>query len=144
MLKQITKDEAFQKLSALCARKEYCIADLNNKMYSWTLSDDEKADIIDHLIEEGYIDELRYAKAFTHDKFHYNHWGEIKIRFELAQRHISSKNIDTALQDLSEEDRTHMLLHLIEIKKKETTDRTKLPRYLASKGFSYDEIMDVL
>ena len=34
---------------------------------------------------EKYIDESRFAKAYVNDKYKFNKWGRIKIRFELSK-----------------------------------------------------------
>lgn len=150
LLKQISKQDALLRLSSLCARCEYCRADMTKKMQRWDLTDEEKSEIIEKLISEGFIDEHRYAIAFTRDKFQYNHWGIVKIRIELKKKHISESDIEDALAELSDGDTKEMLRRLIESKEKtvkaksEYEKRAKLFRFALSKGFTYDQISEVL
>ena len=149
-LKQISETEALSRLSSLCARSEYCIFDMRRKMQKWDLTPEAKERIISTLLKERFIDEARYAKAFTRDKFRYNHWGTMKIAQELRRRHISDDDIEAARQEVSSKDSKNELRRLIEAKSKtvkaksEYEKRAKLFRYAMSKGFLYDEIMEIL
>ena len=44
----LSEEQAYQKLSALCAVSEQCIADIRRKMQKWTIIGDAEA-IIDRL-----------------------------------------------------------------------------------------------
>ena len=65
--------QALQRLAALCAKAEYCGADIQRKLARWQLDADPDADqtakqhILDRLAKDGYIDEARYAHAFVRD-----------------------------------------------------------------------------
>ena len=73
-------EEALYKSAAYCSQSEHCISDLRNKLTQWGVMESDWDKIIRYLVDENYINESRYAIAFTKDKFRYNKWGKIKIR----------------------------------------------------------------
>ena len=168
-----TEQEAFMKLSALCASAEYCEADMRRKMARWILvspsqtlpegedladteindevsNDKIKNRIIDKLYQERFIDENRYAHAFVRDKFRYNHWGKVRISQELRMRKIDAAIIAEALEEIPEDDNLDTLRQLIASKKKsvkgksEYDIRCKLIRFALGRGFQMDDILKVV
>ena len=65
---------------------------------------DDIAHIIKDLVKEGYIDELRYAKAFVHDKVRFAKWGRTKIAQGLWQKRIPADVADEALASIDEDE----------------------------------------
>ena len=145
-----TEQEAYQKLSALCAMSEQCCHDVMQKMRRWELKEDVAEKIVVRLVKERFIDEERFARAFVRDKFRYNHWGRVKIELELKKRNIASRHIEMGLEELKEEDNLDTLRQLIEKKrpsvkgKNEYEIKGKLIRYALGKGFPMDHIIKVV
>ena len=145
ILKKISDDAAFQRLSSLCATAEYCLFDMRRKMERWDLTDQQKARLLKRLVAEKYVDENRYAHAFVRDKSRYNKWGAKRIEFELRKRHIDDDDIRDALTELQELDTDDMLINLLRQKAKtvkycnEYELLTKLMRFAAGRGFSADD-----
>ena len=79
MKKEKTEEEAFLQLAALCANAEHCQYEMLEKMKRWELSEEAQARVMAQLIEERYVDDRRYARAFVKDKIRYNKWGRRKI-----------------------------------------------------------------
>lgn len=148
--KKLSESEAFNKLSALCATAEYCRADMMKKMQNWELPYGCEDNIISRLIKERYIDESRYAKAFTRDKFRYNGWGMMRIERELRIKGIDNALIEEAKSEIDETENDEMLRRLIEGKrrtvkgKSEYDIKTKLMRYAVSKGFTMESIYRII
>lgn len=148
--KRLSESEAFNKLSALCATAEYCCADIRKKMANWELPDGCEERIIRRLTEERYIDESRYAKAFTRDKFRYNGWGTKRIERELSLKGIAGNLIEEAKAEIDDEENDDMLRKLIKSKqrtvkgKSEYEVKAKLMRYALSKGFTMDSIYRII
>lgn len=142
-----SEQEAFNKLSALCASAEYCETDMRRKMQRWELPEGAEERIIAKLYKERFIDDKRYAHAFVRDKFRYNHWGRVRISRELRMRNIASEVIDEALNEIPEEDKLETLRHLINNKRKtvkgksEYEVRTKLIRFALGRGFELEDII---
>ena len=145
-----TEQEAYQKLSALCAMSEQCCHDMMRKMSRWQMDQEVAEKVVARLVKEGFINEERYARAFVRDKFRYNHWGEVKIKHELKLKGISQKHIEAGLEKLDEDDNLNALREIIQKKrpsvkgKSDYEIRCKLIRFAVGRGFDMDDIMKVL
>ena len=95
-------EKALQKLKHYCGYQERSHAEVKQKLYSLGLFEKEAEELISRLIEEGYLDEERFAISYASGKSRNNGWGRIKIRHELQQRGISKYCILKALQSLDE------------------------------------------
>ena len=80
MKKDMTEQEAYLQLAALCAQAEHCQQEMRDKMRRWELDETVQNRIIDRLIKERYVDDERYARAFVKDKIRYNKWGRRKVQ----------------------------------------------------------------
>ena len=142
-------DELRYKAEAYCAGVEHCCSDVYNKLQQWGATHEQSDAIIAHLIQQRYIDELRYCRAFAHDKLLYQGWGRLKIKAALYAKHLPSSNISEALENLDESDYRSTLQRVIATKKRaiKSSDpmaREKLIRFCLQRGFTYDEIEDLL
>ena len=115
--KQYTEQEAYTRLSALCAMGEHCCYDMQKKMRNWELPEGAEDRVIEKLVKEKFIDEGRFARAFVRDKFRYNRWGKIRIQQELRLRQISQKHIDEALEEIESDDNLSTLTEIIKKKR---------------------------
>ena len=144
-----TEQEAYQRLSALCAMSEQCCHDVK-KMKRWEVTDEMAERIVARLVKEKFIDEERFARAFVKDKFRYNHWGRVRIEQELKMRKIAPKHIEMGLEELKEEDSLGALREMIQKKlptvkgKNEYEIRGKLIRFVLGRGFAMDDIMKIV
>jgi len=139
--KQLTKEQALQKLRHYCGYQERCHAEVKTKLYELGVRKADHDEIISTLIEEDYLNEERFAIAFAGGKFRMKQWGRIKIKYELKQKQVSEYNIKKALKQANEEDYLKTLDKLAEEKystlKSEqwlTTKKTTMD-YLMQKGF---------
>lgn len=139
--KTISKEAALSRLAALCARSEQCIQSCTEKLTRWGVSADDATAIIQHLIDEKYIDERRYANLFTKDKHRLAHWGKNKIANALKINKIPSAYIDEALAQIPDESYETQLTDLVmkklkSCKAKNAYDlKAKLYRFAISRGF---------
>ena len=95
-------EKALQKIKHYCGYQVRSHAEVKHKLYSLGLFEKEAEELISRLIEEGYLDEERFAISYASGKSRNNGWGRIKIRHELQQRGISKYCILKALQSLDE------------------------------------------
>ena len=70
--------------------------------------------IIGHLIKHNYLNETRFAQAYTRGKFTQKKWGKKRIERELKIRDISKFNITIALREIKDEDYLKTLSKLTE------------------------------
>ncbi|MBO7160768.1 MAG: RecX family transcriptional regulator [Paludibacteraceae bacterium] len=136
-------------MMAYCSRSEHCVFDVMEKLSAAAVSEDDANEIVQELIRLGYIDELRYARAFVNDKFRFNKWGKIKIAHALRQKKVASNVIQDALDTIDDEAYNQVLMQLIESKKKTTKatatqQRAAVMRFALSRGFEYETIMRLL
>ena len=147
---QPSYEQALSRATALCSRSEHSIADIRHKLRQWRVAPSDTDQIIDRLIDEKYIDELRYAKAYVRDKYRLQHWGRVKITAMLRQEHISNTHITQALNEIDPQEYRDILTQTLNAKRRTLKDQdpyiiqNKLIRYAASRGYEIDEIMTSL
>jgi regulatory protein len=95
-------EKALQKLKHYCGYQERSHADVKQKLYSLGIFRNEAEELISHLIEEGYLNEERFAIAYASGKSRNKGWGRIRIRHELEQKRVSHYCIRKALESLDE------------------------------------------
>jgi len=134
----------------LCSVKEMCTSDIIGRMERMGIGKDEQDAILKRLIEEGFLNEERYATAFVRDKSRISSWGRVKIRYALRSKGISDEIIDASLEEVTkdeERDRLHRLLTLKakSMKMEEPRDKrlAKLVRFAIARGFDYDSSVRV-
>lgn len=152
MLPNLSPEEYFalQKAMKLCASEERSPFYIRQKFYQWGLSKEQSERLIHHLLEQNFLNEQRFADAFVRGKFKIKGWGKVKIKAELQSRGISSQAIHTAFQQFETESYQDTLKQLAQKKLKSLKNlspaeqRPKLIRYLLSKGYEYEAIIEIL
>ena len=143
-------EEFFLKASYYCSLSEHCVKKVREKLVQWETPKEFIEPIIEKLLEQDYINEERFSRAFVKDKFRFNHWGRIKIQIHLRALGISSENITKAMSEIDEDEYAEILDEIVEKKRKtikKGTDlevRAKLLRHALSRGFEYEIIASKL
>jgi regulatory protein len=117
--RQLTPQQALQKLKHYCAYQERCHSEVKDKLYNYGLHTKDVEQIISTLIEENYLDEERFAIHFAGGKFRMKKWGRIKIRYELKKRLVSEFCIKKAIQSIDEDQYESAIEKLVESKIKD-------------------------
>ncbi len=142
--------EVKQKLEAFCAYQERCDQEIRKKLISWNIMSDDADILISDLIQHNFLNEERFAEAFVSGKFRIKKWGKIKIKQQLKQKRISDYSINKGLSQIDDTEYLETLNQLtfsknVLIKAKDKWDRkVKLQRYLQTKGYETDLIMQVM
>jgi len=150
MKKVFTEPEALNAAAALCSTSEHCVRQIEEKLSQWGVEPDASERIISRLIEEKYIDESRFARAYALDKFRYNRWGRVKIDFHLRSLAIAPTLRHEALAQIDDDEYQGMLSQLLQSKEpgvKASSDyerRGKLIRFALGRGFEMDAILRCL
>ena len=150
MKKEKTEEEAFLQLAALCANAEHCQYEMLEKMKRWELSEEAQARVMAQLIEERYVDDRRYARAFVKDKIRYNKWGRRKVQQGLWMKRIDKEIQDEVLDDIDEKEYLNVLKPLLKQKRKSIKANSdyelnqKLVRFAYGGGFTFDIIRQCL
>lgn len=137
------------RLRGLCSRREYCVADVLKKACDAMDGDRSAAqEVVDLLVSEKYVDDLRYASSFARDKAAIQGWGEVKIRYMLAGKGVARDVIDKALEEIDQEKAGSRLEKLLENKFRTLKDdpqcRFKMLRFGLGRGYSYDEVSEMV
>lgn len=145
-MKEITEQEAYLRLTALCAQAEHCQHEMLEKMKKWELADEAQARVMERLIKERYVDDERYARAFVMDKIRYNKWGRRKVEQALWMKRIDKGIQERVLSEVDDEEYVSALRPLLKQKQRSTKAasdyelRQKLIRFALSRGFGFDII----
>lgn len=146
MKKEMTEQEAYLQLAALCAQAEHCQQEMRDKMKRWEIDETVQNRIIARLVKERYIDDERYARAFVKDKIRYNKWGRRKVQQALWQKRIDDDIQRHVLDEIDEKEYLDVLRPLLKQKRKTIKAQSdyelnhKLMRFALSRGFTFDII----
>lgn len=143
--------EAKAKLEAFCAYQERCQFEIQNKLITWKFPEEQRNQLIAHLITHRFLDEERFACAYVSGKFRIKKWGKIKIKQHLKQKQISSYSIQKAMKEIDAGEYYDTIYKLAErkwLERKADEDlwnfQAKVSRYLAAKGYESDLIYEVV
>ena len=140
------QSSAYDKAALLCSRYEKCTSQIYEKLKLWGLSTAESEQVVKQLVEEKYLDDERFARAYVKDKFRFNHWGKQKIAHVLRAKNISPEILDLALEEIVDDDYSDNLRKLLtdkekSIKSKDKYDkRNKLMRFALGRGFESGKV----
>ena len=148
----LTFENALSRAADLCARCEQCSPDILKKLDSWGINASDSAKIIRRLEELKFLDNLRFAKAYAHDKLHFSGWGRRKIRQGLWAKRLPTDIIDHAFDDIDEEDDEYRAIALRVMKAKirqlkewplSRESKLKVVKFAMTRGFEYPLIVDI-
>ncbi|MBQ8500253.1 MAG: RecX family transcriptional regulator [Bacteroidales bacterium] len=137
--------KVLDRLRRQCSRREYCSSDILRKAAEALGKDSDAAsEVLRVLVEERYVDDLRYASAFARDKSSIAGWGEVKIRYMLSAKGVAKKVIDEALQEIDRPKADMRLEKLLENKwktlKNDPQGKFKLIRFALGRGYGYEYV----
>lgn len=142
--------DALDKMAKYCAYQERCVKDVRDKLKTFDLPEEEKTKILDYLIDNRFVNDERFAKAFVRGKVNQSGWGLNKIRFHLIQKGIAKEIINEALSQTDEEVYRQRLIDILKTKSKtvkaanDYEKKRKLAAYAIQKGFEGSLVWEVL
>jgi regulatory protein len=127
--------------------RETCSQSVRQKLALWKVEEPQAAQLLQKLQAAGYVDDARYARAFTREKSRYAKWGSAKICQYLQAKRIDADLIRQALGEIDVEPQPEVIRELLE--KKSHSIRAKSPqdffaklvRFGTSRGYSYDLVV---
>ena len=143
-------EQVLDKMAKYCAYQERCVKDVTDKLRSFDIPQEAKNEILAYLLDNRFVDDERFAKAFVKGKINQSGWGLNKIRFHLIQKGIDKDIIDEALAGTDEETYRQRLIEILKIKAKtvkaenDFEKKRKLAAYAMQKGFEADLVWEVL
>lgn len=138
---QVQYNKALNKVMEICSKTEHCTFDIVEKLKKYGLTSAEIDKAIKYLQAEKFIDDSRFANMYVNDKFRFNQWGKVKIKFMMRQKKIDDNIIDNAIDNIDDDEYQAVLLQIIEKKAPSVNAKTeyeksgKLAQYAISKGF---------
>ena len=139
---ELSKAEWLDKCEAYCARAEHCAADVRRKLYEWGAPADFSDEIEQILYERDFLNDARFCNAYVHDKVAYQRWGRLKIQAGLHALQLPESEIAKALDSIEENSYFSNLRKLLQERRSDSEE--KRLRFLAQRGFTFDEIHQVL
>ena len=143
-MKTLTPQQAKQQIERYCAYQERSHLEVRNKLYSYGLHRDDVDDMLATLIMDGFLNEERFAKAFSGGKFRMKKWGRIKIMHALESKGVSANCIRIGLREIDDQAYIKTLRDLLEDKYQSLPQenpfvvRDKLSTYAIQKGYEPD------
>ena len=150
MANPLSPEQILDKMAKYCAYQERCVKDVTDKLKTFEITSKEREEILNYLIDNRFVDNNRFAKAFVRGKINQTGWGLNKIRFHLIQKGIDKEIIDEAMQSFDEEAYRQRLIEVLNAKAKtvkaanDFEKNRKLAAYAMQKGFEASLIWEVL
>ena len=107
-------------------------------------------EIISSLIQDDYLNEERFAKAYAGGKWRAKRWGRVRIKMELQQRGVSAYCIRKAMAEIEEDDYEKVLAELVAKKYQSLKEyqyiirHKKTADYIIGKGFEPELVRAIL
>lgn len=134
-----------------CANEEQCRTSVRKKLCDWGATPDSSSKIVTRLIDQGFIDERRYARAYVSAKLRNQKWGRLKVIYQLRSKQVPPKFITEALAEIPEEEYRNILLDVAKTKwdtypatESNAKRRSKLVTFLASRGYESPVIQSMI
>lgn len=132
-------DSVLKKILHYCSYQDRCVSEVKTKISTFEISSSDKEKIMQLLINEGFIDDKRFAHNFARSKIHLKKWGVNKIRMSLKMKGISDDIISEALSEIDLDFYREDLIKILKAKKINESDdfkrKAKLAQYAIQKGY---------
>lgn len=143
--------QMLQKSEAFCAYQERCSHEVLEKLKRLGAQDGEIIQIMNALIENNFLDDKRFAKAYAVGKLRIKYWGVNKIKQGLKLKRLDNELIAYALKTVYAEENYFGILQDVSNRKWQELHKEKDPwvrkqklfRFLASRGFNFDEFSEL-
>lgn len=136
------------RMRRLCSMREYCSADVMRRLSAYSADREEAGRILKGLVDDGYVDDRRYASAFARDRSSIHGWGEERIRRMLQSKGIAGEDISAALESMDSEKAEAKMNKIIQARYRSLAEdpqcRVKLLRFAAGRGYRYDQVVDLV
>ncbi|HPE99270.1 MAG TPA: regulatory protein RecX [Bacteroidales bacterium] len=143
-------NQIIPKLEKYCAFQERCISEVKLKLSRMNVSREYWDSLLNYLIQNGFVNEERFAELFVRSKIRQKGWGPVKIKMELRKKSIPDLLIDRYISAFQVSDQEELLMGWLQ-KKLKTIEkdeplklREKLIRFGISKGFETGKVFQAV
>ena len=140
-------EDAFELALKALGRKERTSAELSQWLLERGVEADDAAAVVGRLVEDGVIDDARFAARFAEDKRELAGWGAERIREALEARGVVAADVEAALAADSEPmqlQRAQALLARRERGLETEADRASALGDLTRRGYTYEVAHDAI
>lgn len=137
----MVRNDILQKLRRYCAYQERCHEEVRTKLLSLKVYGAELEETIAQLVQEDFLNEERFAKAYAGGKFRIQKWGRVKILQELKKRKVSDYCIRKGMQEIPETEYRNSLQKIVKAAGKRYKSKSdfntsgKIAAYAIGRGF---------
>ncbi|PGH38612.1 MAG: RecX family transcriptional regulator [Candidatus Nephrothrix sp. EaCA] len=145
---KLSPEQAMEKGRRYCAYQERSHWEVRKKLLQYGLYASEAEACLAQLIEEGFLQEMRFAEAFVGGKFRMKQWGRMKIEKKLRSHRLTPRCIDKALNVIDEKEYRQTLKTLL-IKKmsllaKNEAQKHKAAQFAIGKGYEPELVWETM
>lgn len=144
----VNPEVMLEKMRKYCVYQERSHQEVRYKLVNIGARGDALEKIMGQLIEEGFLDEERFARAYARGKFRTKQWGKRKILQELERRNIGTYLQNKAMEEIDDDEYREVLLTILR-KKQESISRFSQPeqklrlfKFAFQRGFEADLIYE--
>lgn len=141
--KSAIEDKAYDRALSLIARRPRSIWEMQDYLRRKSYDEEVSQKILNRLSEEGYLNDLEFARAWIRTRRLLKATNQRKLKLELRQKRLDDEVVEQAMSEDQTDDRA-VLRELVERKKKRYPDKLKLMQYLSRQGYNYDDIKAVI
>lgn len=143
-----TFDSILKKILHFCSYQDRCTSEVEAKISSFDISSSDKEKIMQFIVNEGFIDDYRYAHTYVRSKIHLKKWGVNKIKMALKQKCLADEIISDALSEIDAHSYRGELEKILKAKKINESDefkrKAKLAQYGIQKGYEPNLVWEVI
>ena len=140
--RQLTYESALARAASLCSRGEHAEAEMRRKLRQWGAETGDVDRVVEWLVDNGFIDNSRYAHAFVYDKSRFDLWGRVKIRHQLRLNGVAGDVVEEAMAEIDDDEYVANLRTLTVADPYKR--KASLMRYGASRGYEPSLVLKVM
>lgn len=146
------RQDVFYQAQAVLSRRDHSVAEVKAKLARKGFTTDEIAKTLDFLQEKKLLDDARFAKAYAQSILRAKPVGPRYLSAKLKQKGVGEEIIRNAIDEafsVSPVSRETELAHQAadqwrRLHPKYASDKQRLFRFLASRGFTQDAISAIM
>lgn len=144
------QEKILEKISSYCAYQERSEKQVREKLHKLGADESLTEKLTHLLINEKYLDNLRFAKSYARGKFYQKKWGKQKIIAGLKTHYIPLNQINIALGEIDSADYIEELEKILKKKADSVkpfdnkTQRFKIYQSLYRKGYESELIFKLM
>ena len=135
-------EEWLEKMRRWCSLRERCTWDVEQKLRPHISDKTTVNQIVESLSKEDFLSDDRFLATYVRTHAEHKSWGPRKIVQGLRAKGFSDTRAQQAVANFPESIFQEILTHLIQRRKEDlANNREKVIRFLASRGFSVNDIL---